>query len=215
MSRNRRLNIFIFCLGVCCSVAVTGCYSRMASAVKLKPYSRGQTLAPQETIIVGVVELKPPLKKEEQKSRSVIRVRDYVNKVLLTFHTKPMGIEYKPGDSMFKYKDEKFHNHESELGQPFYLRWQGSKGYFLQGLITLSDLGHELVLPGSGKINLRPEDKAVYIGRLRYHRNEYNEITRLQVVDDFGKERKIFAKNFSRKYKLVKRLAKSVRYPED
>ena len=42
----------------------------------------------------------------------------------------------------------------------------------------------ELRLPGKVKFKLLPQDRAVYLGSLRYHRDAYTVITRVEVIDD-------------------------------
>ena len=61
-------------------------------------------------------------------------------------------------------------------------------------------------LPGGLKIDIRPCDRAVYIGTIRYYRNEYFDITKAEINDDFSKENAAFKKKFGSKFPLKKRI---------
>ncbi len=61
-------------------------------------------------------------------------------------------------------------------------------------------------LPGGLKVDIRPGDRAVYIGTLRYHRNEFFDLEKAEIVDDFEREREAFAQKFDNGVPLVKRI---------
>jgi hypothetical protein len=50
--------------------------------------------------------------------------------------------------------------------------------------------------PGGLKVALKPGDRAVYIGTLRYHRDEFFEITKVSIVDEYGAAQAEFRKKF-------------------
>jgi hypothetical protein len=41
---------------------------------------------------------------------------------------------------------------------------------------------------------LRPGDKAVYVGTIRYQRNEYNAITKVSYINDYANANAMFRK---------------------
>ena len=51
----------------------------------------------------------------------------------------------------------------------------------------------ELRLPGKVKFKLLPQDRAVYLGSLRYHRDAYTVITRVEVIDDHDRANREFS----------------------
>ncbi len=65
--------------------------------------------------------------------------------------------------------------------------------------------------PGGLKVSLRPGDRAVYVGTAQYHRNEFFEIARASVVDDYERADAEFKKKFGTKYPLHKVLLTAAR----
>jgi hypothetical protein len=61
------------------------------------------------------------------------------------------------------------------------------------------------------RATLRPGDKAVYIGTIRYHRDEFFTISRIQIVDDYGHANAEFKKKFGSKHSLRKALLTAVK----
>jgi molybdopterin synthase catalytic subunit len=55
-------------------------------------------------------------------------------------------------------------------------------------------------------VSLKPGDRAVYIGTVRYHRNEFWEITKVAIVDDYDRANADFRKKFGAKTPLRKAL---------
>jgi hypothetical protein len=60
--------------------------------------------------------------------------------------------------------------------------------------------------PGKLRVALKPGDRAVYIGTLRYYRDEFFEITRVAVVDEYGAANAEFANKFGSGVPLRKAL---------
>jgi hypothetical protein len=86
--------------------------------------------------------------------------------------------------------------------------------YVIAGMMMLS-LGHgtpdQAYFPGGLKANIRPDDRAVYIGTIRYHRNEFFEITDAEIVDDYDRVKAESERQLGRKYPLRKALLKPAR----
>jgi len=61
--------------------------------------------------------------------------------------------------------------------------------------------------PAGFKVDVRPADRAVYIGTLRYRRNEFFQFTKRDVVDDYERANAEFRKKFGSRYALRKSLA--------
>lgn len=74
-------------------------------------------------------------------------------------------------------------------------------------------LGEQAWLPGGLKVDVKPGDKAVYMGTIRYHRNEFMDITKVEIKDHFGAESAAFKKKFGDSMVLRKRLAVLVAAP--
>ena len=69
----------------------------------------------------------------------------------------------------------------------------------------------KIILPTGFKINIKSSDKAVYIGKIRYIRDDFNSITRVELKDNYKKARRLFRKKFGKKYKLRKSLIKKIK----
>ena len=62
---------------------------------------------------------------------------------------------------------------------------------------TVSMDQSELVFPAPIELDLRPEDKAIYIGTLRMHRDEFHEVTKAELRDDYAVAMKEYRKRFA------------------
>jgi hypothetical protein len=65
--------------------------------------------------------------------------------------------------------------------------------------------------PGGLKISLKPGDKAVYVGTVQYHRNEFFVVTKVAIVDDYDRANAEFKKKFGTKFPLRKALLTTVK----
>ena len=156
-----------------------------------------------EVIIVGTIELKPKLDKGEQEldQKGVWDVMGFgeknKNRSMITFNSKPAKSDYK-------------YVINPELGKLFYFKVPKDLKYIVDGeiLTVFSRFGSEkILLPTGFKINIKSSDKAIYIGRIRYYRDDFNSITRVSLKDEYKKARRLFKKKFGGKYRLRKSLA--------
>lgn len=65
--------------------------------------------------------------------------------------------------------------------------------------------------PGGLKATIRPRDKAVYIGTIRYYRDEFFDVSKVRIKDDYTHAKAEFKKKFGKKYSLRKALLKKVK----
>lgn len=155
----------------------------------------------KNVMVVGRIELTPPLDKKDQILHGIgtggARNKAYV---ITSEKWKIKEGALGRGDVYF----------EATLGKPFYIKENDKPFYFLteQIFTVLSDGAREYVnLPGGVKINIHHGDKAVYIGTLRFTRNEYFDITKAQIIDDYKHANAAFKKKFGVKYNMRKALA--------
>ncbi len=185
--------------GVLLLIAMGGCASRVA-------VDDLSAVAAQEVIVVGRIELTPALTDEDQILQG-LGTGKFKNKVYVItdeeWRDKQGGIA--AGDDAF----------EAMLGEPFYIKGPNKPFYFLTSVIytEVSSNGsmRNVNLPGGVKIELRNNDKAVYIGTIRYARNEYFDITKSEISDDYDRANAAFKKKFGVKYNLRKALAVPIR----
>lgn len=184
------------------ALALAGCVPAARA-----PVESTQAAGSDETIVVGRVELVPPLRKGEQRIRG-IGTGSYENKVFLLTDGRERELPRNPGVSDYAGRIE------ATLGSHFFVRSSAHPFYILGGVLFL-DLGgstmNRAYFPGGLRVALRPGDKAVYIGTVRYHRDEFFEITRVSVVDEYQEARAEYSKKFGAKPALRKALMSPVR----
>lgn len=167
-----------------------------------EPLDSFSGLGSGETVVVGRVELVPPLRKGEQKFKGII-IGDYENKIILITDHQYRKLTAEPGMADFAGRIE------AKLGQNFFVRSDSKPFYVLGGMMFLDLGGQELnkaYFPGGLKAGLRQGDKAVYVGTIQYHRDEFFEITKASVIDEYDRANAEFKKKFGAKYPLRKAL---------
>ncbi len=167
-----------------------------AAAKQLKSL---KSLDEDEIVLVGRVELLPPLEDFEQNLKTIGSKR-YKNGASFIIGERTVDLE-NPRLRDNKYADG------VQLGQDFYIRRKRNDTFFYSGsmILTSSVMGgamDRIVLPGGLKYAIRASDKAVYIGTFRYHRDDYNAITKVDLVNEFDKAQEAFVERFGSKVKL-------------
>lgn len=160
-----------------------------------------------ETVVVGRIELVPPLRKNEQKLKG-LGTGNFENKIILIADGQYRTLTDEPGMADYAGRIE------AKFGQTFFVRSDNKPFYILGGMMYLDLGGSEMnraYFPGGLKVSLKPGDKAVYVGTVQYHRNEFFEITKATVIDDYGRANAEFKKKFGAKYPLRKALLTTVK----
>jgi hypothetical protein len=100
---------------------------------------------------------------------------------------------------------------EAPLGATFFVRSRNAPFYVLGGVLFL-EVGESgmqrAYFPGGLQVAAAPGDRAVYIGTLRYQRDEFFEVSRVTVVDEYAEASKEFAGKFGGRQALRKALMK-------
>lgn len=155
-----------------------------------------------DTIVVGRVELVPPLHKDEQKIKG-LNSSAFENKVFVITDEQNRVLTKEPEVADYAGRIE------AELGKNFFVR-SNSKPFFIIGGMMYLDLGgsemNRAYFPGGLKVSIKPGDKAVYIGTVQYHRNEFFEVTKVAIVDDYERANAEFKKKFGTRISLHKSL---------
>jgi hypothetical protein len=164
-------------------------------------------LGGDETVVVGRIEIVPPLRKDEQKLKG-LGTGNFENKVFLLAdeHYRVLTEEPKMADYAGRI--------EVILGKNFFVRSHSRPFFILGGMMYLDLGGREMnraYFPGGLKASLKPGDKAVYVGTVQYHRNEFFEVTKAAIVDDYDRANAEFKKKFGTKYPLRKALLTTVK----
>lgn len=135
-----------------------------------------------EVVVIGKIELVPPLNpKFEQKTHwNVIGDKRMLSHVMIA-----TAGEYKPVKAS-KLDIADFQSTlEVEWGVPFMVNAPRQRTYFNGGVAYLDVLAQEkLWFPGGYYFDVPKGAAAVYIGTLRYFRDDFNSITRVEVIDE-------------------------------
>jgi hypothetical protein len=181
--------------------------SRIQSVEKLADVPAG------ETVLVGRIELDPPLRPGEQKLSERYAEFDRVALVIVGDEPRPME-RLALGDLKQRIN--------APFGQHFFVNHPAQPLYILKSWVVMqaeikvqspnarTDDGLA-PLQGMFRIDVKSGDKAVYIGTIRYHRDEFFGTTRVQVRDDFASANAEFQRRFGRTLSLRKSLAVPVR----
>lgn len=188
------------------ALLIAGCGTIHPEVTSLGEISSGTVL------LVGQVDLVPPLQPGEQKIR------------LGTFD--PLDIAGKLRDRAILHlandrnaAEETWEVINPRLGETFFFRIPQDKRFVVMGTVTtkrvttkvtkrqvLEDV-NEIIVPGV-EFELRPTDKAVYVGTLRLYRDEFNEVTKAEILDHYSRASTEFKKKFGGSVLLRKAIAK-------
>jgi hypothetical protein len=159
-----------------------------------------------ETVVVGRIELVPQLRKNEQKIE-VMNSGSFENIVFLMADEKNRTLKGEPTTADFGGRIE------ATLEKTFFVRSSDKPFYILGGMIWL-EFGrgeNRAYFPGGLKVSLQPGDKAVYIGTVRYQRDEFWNFTKVAIVDDYERANAEFRKQFGARTALRKALLTPVK----
>jgi hypothetical protein len=144
------------------------------------PTATGLDAGAAEVVVIGKIELVPPLEKGERRTHWNVIGEKRMFRIWMATGGEPRPVT--PGRG----KAEDFHSSiEADWGQPFMVKMPRRRTYLNGGTTTLDALEQaRLWFPGGLYFDVPPDAKAVYIGTLRYHRNDFNTITRVEVVNE-------------------------------
>ena len=152
-------------------------------------------------MLVGKIEIVPPIKPEEQQYRAgwdaFNTKRHFIGRAILFTSDTP------------QYRDRTSYALNPPLEETFFVKLPKDHRYVVKGSVTMSLVSRatsartvsmdqsELVFPAPIELDLRPGDKAIYIGTLRMHRDEFHEVTKAELRDDYAVAMKEYRKRFA------------------
>jgi hypothetical protein len=130
-------------------------------------------------VVIGKVELVPAISRLEQKTHWNVIGEERMLKHLFM----ATGPEYKPVNTDLD-ASEFQQTLEVKWDEPFMVKVPRRRT-FLNGAMTYLNVneGDRLWFPGGYYFDVPRDAAAVYIGTLRYWRDDFNSITRVEVVD--------------------------------
>jgi hypothetical protein len=159
-----------------------------------------------EAVVVGRIELVPPLRKGEQKIEA-LNSGSFENIVFLIADENNRALKGEPTAADFGGRIE------ATLEQTFFVRSSDRPFYILGGMLWL-EIGrgsNKAYLPGGLRVPLKPGDKAVYVGTVRYHRDEFWNFSKVAIVDDYERANAEYRKKFGTRIPLRKALLTPVK----
>ena len=175
----------------------------------IRPVDTLSAVSAGETVLVGRVELHPALKPGEQVLGD--SYKEFENEALLI-----VGDELRPVPEFDR--DDLSQRINAPFGRPFFVSLPAKPFYILKGWVIMHAkvevVGPNTVLPdpaapleGAFRVDLKPGDRAVYIGTLHYYRDEFFSTEKVVVKDDYAAANQEFQRRFGKDAVLRKALA--------
>ncbi len=198
-------------LSLCITLAAALFLQACCTGPALPLAASADDIGPDETVVVGKIVISPPVDETEQTLSTVQSTggacmvnpsaKQYKNTIVLLTDKKLRRIaDPEPGDYRGRI--------EAPLDETFYARAPNSGPLYVNRseiMMALYRSGMEkAVLPSGYKIDIRRGDKAVYIGTIKYHRDEFFEVHKIEIIDEYEKESAVFRKKFGKKFTLRK-----------
>lgn len=185
---------------VCCLVAA-GCVAGR------RPVTTLSDVGSDQAILVGRIELDPPLKEGEQVVTGPFN-KSAKNQIIFVTddHPRTFSGDLSTSDYMKSVV--------APLGATYYVAVPRKPLFLLRGLFYVSwtsNRWEKAWFPGGYRVDIRPEDRAVYMGTVRYTRNEFMDIKKVEIIDDYSRDAAQFRKRFGSGVGLQKRLATPVK----
>lgn len=177
-------------------------------ASSIKPVNSFADLGAGEVLIVGKVELNPPLGANEQVlGESYEEFRNAV--ILVTDNELREAGALGWGDLSTRI--------DAPFGEPFFASHKAEPFYLLKGWVVMnakvevmtpgeSYAGGNAPLFGTFRVDAQPGDKAIYIGTIRYHRDDFFGTEKVEVKNEYTVARQAFRKRFGTGIPLRKAL---------
>lgn len=184
------MRLTVWTYGLLLAALLSGCHSHADRAERRA--ERGRTLKNSELFVVGKVELIPPLRPEEQDLKTVgsgrLKNRVYVFLSDRFIDMQNLGMGGGKHAALVDFGKPFTVKRRSSI--PLYysggMAWMQSaasySGYMNRRTTVQTD---HLYLPSPYTFAVEPADKAIYIGTWRYHRNEFNQIKKIEYVDEY------------------------------
>jgi len=168
-----------------------------------------------KTLIVGKITVDPPLTEKGRNIRALGSDAISWDTIWMICGGNMRKVDrttLSPDSDEFK---EKIDAHQ---GEAFYYACADRPFYFIAGsfykniyrMSTSRGISGEydaVLLPGGFYIDIKPGDKAIYIGTIRYYRDDSFNIKKVEIIDEYDREMPMFRRMFGA-IKLRKALIK-------
>ena len=168
-------------------LVLTGC-----GPMPEKPVTSLSEIGADSVLVVGRLELQPPLRPNEQQIKlgtiDPFGVGDTMRDRGFLWFSRSADTPTEKGEFVMN----------PRLGELYFLRVPKNTPHMLGGYIrtqyVMSMTGPRTVgvddarieIPGGVRYDIRPGDQAIYVGTLSLHRDEFNEVTKAVFVDEYA-----------------------------
>jgi hypothetical protein len=166
------------------AIALAGCVSVSENLDSL------DEVGADSVLVVGKIEIVPPIKPEEQSFKALDPFntkRHFIGRAVMLMSDKPEHQEHT-GNAL-----------NPPLQETYFLRVPKATRYIVKGSVTMAFALRvvsrrqavtdqtELLFPAPLELDIRRGDQAIYVGTLRLHRDEFHEVTKAEVRDEYAK----------------------------
>jgi hypothetical protein len=167
-------------------------------------------------VVVGRIELVPPLKPGEQDLKmgtfDPLDAKGQLQGRALLWLAPTAKREERTADAI-----------NPPLERTYFFRIPRTARYVVHGSVlmyhrvtsvsrrSVETASAELLIPGPIEFDIKPADRAIYVGTLRLHRDEFNEVTRAEIIDEYAQALAEFRKKFGAGAALRRAIARPVR----
>jgi len=139
-------------------------------------------VAPDKAVLVGRIELQPPLREKEQILKAP-QAGEYRNSFILYAGDRPRNLKAQPPDSFNG-------TFLTDLDREFFIKVDKGRTLYISGGMFYSVYNPPFqieshVVSMDYQVEILPGDAAVYIGTIQLVRDEQNNITSVLIRDDF------------------------------
>lgn len=188
-------------------LSVIGLQACTMGGQMLKEADSANGVSKDDIILVGTIDLKPALREGEQVMESPKGVWDLFGVIASQKDRAMLEVSSKPEEGGYKYVIN------PKLGERFFFKVPRDKIYVVDGSIFMQMTrgGSEKIrLPTGFKFDVKAGDKAIYIGKITYERDDFNSITKIKLDDNYKSAAREFHKKFGRNYKINKSLIEQI-----
>ncbi len=156
-------------------------------AVSCVPGKRREVGSPSElgsgeVLLIGRIKVTPPITKDEQSLPGV--VEDWRYRVMVLISDQFHLVQHPVNISDYRGRIEAPPDREFSVAIP-------ANSFWIRGGVVPLHLTEgprdEALLPGGIRVELRPDDHAVYIGTIHYTRDEFWQIKSVKVEDEYDR----------------------------
>ena len=160
------------------------------------PEATHLSAGPDEVVVIGKFELDPPINIDlEQKTHwNVVGDNMILNQLTMATGSTPEPITTVP----INMREWQF-SINANWGETFVVKMPRQRTFLKAAMVQLDVLNQDrLWFPGGYYFDVPYEAQAIYIGTLRYFRDDFNVILRSEIIDEFESMRSELKQRFSK-----------------